>query len=161
MLQFPLCHLHFCLPFSQQFQKYLKIKWLNWKWKGRDEREKKQKEKKKLGGKKGDMKRISPECRRKLVFSVLIGSVPTRLSLQLPCLCLGSILLFPFVCVPSDSKRHMEITHIALTADLGHNHSSLNLIGGQEKTSFCECQQWSIPTKQTPDARRMGKCPNR
>lgn len=158
MLQFPLCHLHFCLPFSQLFQKYLKIKWLKLKMKRKGWKREETKGEKRLGG---DLKRISSECRRKLVFSVLIGSVPTRLSLQLPWLCLGSILLFPFVCIPSDSKRHMEITHIALTTDLGHNHSSLNLIGGQEKTSFCDCQQWSIPTKQTPDARRMGKCPNR
>lgn len=55
MLQFPFCHLHFCLPFSQLFQKYLKIKWLKLKmkrkgWKreeAKGERGGKKKEKKK------------------------------------------------------------------------------------------------------------------
>lgn len=94
------------------------------------------KKKKEEGGRKS-LKRISPECRR-WVFSVLIGKVPSRLSPQPPWLRSGTTSLFPFVCSPSDSKHRMEMTHIDLTADLDHNHSSLSLIGDQNKTSFCE-----------------------
>lgn len=68
---------------------------------------------------------------------------PIRLSPQLPWLHSGNTSLFPFVCSLSDSKHHMEMTYVALTADLGHDRSSLSLIGDQGKSSFCECQQWS------------------
>ena len=61
---------------------------------------------------------------------------PIRLSPQLPWPCSGSTSLFRLVCSPSDSKHCMEMIHIAVTSDLGHDRSSLNLFGDQEKNFF-------------------------
>lgn len=69
---------------------------------------------------------------------------PIRLSSQPPWLCSGSSFLSPFVCSLSGSKHHMEMTHVALATDLGHDHTSLSLFRDLQKASSCECQQ--VPT---------------
>lgn len=89
------------------------------------------------------MKRLSPEC-RSWVFSVLIGKVPSGCHLSPHGCALGALFLFPFVCSPSGSKHHMEMTHVALATDLGHDHTSLSLFRDLQKASSCECQQ--VPT---------------
>lgn len=142
-LQFPLCQLHFLPPFFPAISKIsgdqvAEIE--NEKDRMKERRSKRRKEAA-GGGKK--LEKAFSSMQIVGIFSAHWKG-PIRLPSQPPRLCSGSSFLFPFVCSPSDSKHHMEMTHIALATDLGHHHTHLSLFRDLQKASFCECQQ--VPT---------------
>lgn len=138
-LQFPLCQLHFCLPFSQPFQKIsgdqvAEIE--NEKERMKDRRSKRRKE-----GRAQKLEKTFCRMQPMGIFSAHWKG-PIRLSSQ-PMAVLWE--LFPFsLCLQSDSKHHMEMIHVALATALGHDHTSLSLFRDLQKASSCECQQ--VPT---------------
>lgn len=153
-LQFPLCQLHFCLPFSQPFQKIFGdqvAEIQNEKDRMKDRRSKRRKE-----GRAQKLEKTFCRMQPMGIFSAHWKG-PIRLSSQ-PRLCSGSSFLFPFVCSQTQSTIWKWFTWLwpQLWATTTLPWASSEICRKLLPVSASR----SLPTKQTADAATMGKCPS-